>query len=347
MASKLVLLTGASGYVGFRTLHALLDHGFSVRAVVRSSKKAESIRNEPVLRGTTERDLSFAIVPDLGAAGAYNNVMADVTYIVHVASPPPAEPEPSQTLEDSIVKPAVACTLEVLEAARIAGTVKRVVITSSVIATVPTSLLMGTQHDEAFGPEYRAEEIQAPYMNNAMFAYAASKIAALRRAEEWIAAEKPQFDVIHIHPTYVLGRDARSGSLENYPSSTNDIVLNITQGKQDPMPRVMCSVHVDDVAEAHVRSLDGKVPGNQSFVLNCTYPAHLQWDHVKDIVAEKFPKAVDRGIFPNNGSCTTLPGKVDSSKTEEVLGIKHEDFENQVTSAIGQYLEVWESEKGE
>lgn len=55
----------------------------------------------------------------------------DCTYVIHTASPFPSTPPPNP---DDVLKPAVDGSKNVLKACSEAGTVKRVVLTSSVAA---------------------------------------------------------------------------------------------------------------------------------------------------------------------------------------------------------------------
>src|SRR3569833_4602007 len=91
MPGDLVLLTGASGHVGYLILIELLNSGYSVRAAVRSESKADKIRALPSLKGIapSATQLSFITVPDIAAPGAYDEAARGVTYIIHVAAPVP------------------------------------------------------------------------------------------------------------------------------------------------------------------------------------------------------------------------------------------------------------------
>lgn len=93
MPGDRVLITGATGHIGFRTLRYALDNGYTVKAAVRSEQKAETVRSNPALRAyKNSSQLSFVIVPDLTVEGAYDTAVNGVKYIVHIASPLAANP---------------------------------------------------------------------------------------------------------------------------------------------------------------------------------------------------------------------------------------------------------------
>jgi nucleoside-diphosphate-sugar epimerase len=268
MSSSLVLLTGATGLVGFRTLRTALEHGHRVRAVVRSEAKADAVRTNKALNAAPGQ-LEFVIVPDFLKDGAFDIAVSDVRCIIHVASPVPREGlTGADELEAEFIKPAVQGTLGMFESARKAGTVERIVVTSSMVSTLPLEILLGNPSTEVFGPDYRADAIPSPYMNNPSIAYVASKIAALKSADGWVSEHKPAFDVIHIHPSFVLGRDDMTSTSRDFASSTNALALDLVLGKKEEIPRLFATVHVDDVALAHVRALEKSVAGNHSFLLS-------------------------------------------------------------------------------
>lgn len=340
---ELVLLTGGSGHIGFRTLRQALEAGYAVRAVVRSAQKSAAIRNNPALSHIPDLDsrLTFVEVPDFLAPNAFDEAVKGVQHIVHVASPLMWSVG-NEDLEDTMVKPAVQGTLAVLESAKKAGGVKKVVVTSSAVALIPTAVLRGVETtDKVFRVEDRAESIPPPYPHP-MIAYVASKIAALKEAEAWTAREKPEFDVIHIHPSYVGGRDDQTRSLADFKSGTNAYMISSVLGQSDSNPRLATYVHVDDVAEAHIGSLSPSISGHQSFALT-NHGGEATWDDAKEIVAKHFPDAVQKGLLPNNGMQAGAYAYSDIRKTEEAFG-KLKSFEDIVVSVAGHYLELLEKE---
>ncbi|KAK4898341.1 hypothetical protein LTR27_003937 [Elasticomyces elasticus] len=341
----IVLLTGATGHVGFATLKALLQHGYTVHAAVRNDSKAAMVRST-LPQGLAEDRLDFITIPDFLQDGAFDEAMKGVKYVVHVASPLPSNASEGDDLDEVLVKPAVQATLGVFESAQKAATVQRIVVTSSNAATVPLSVLMGQDDGQIYGPDYRSDYLEAPYMNVAMVGYVASKIAALRRAEEWVATRKPAFDVVHIHPSFVEGRNDLTTTTQDFKSGTNAFVLEPVLGWKTDNAKAPSVVHVDDVALAHVRALDPKIEGNQSFLLASSGQDGMQWDDAKTYAKKHFPDAVAKGLLPNNGSAPTSGGgKADNSKTQKVLGIKLQGYEDMVVSVVGHYLEVLEAEK--
>lgn len=267
MAGELVLLTGATGFVGFATLRSALKHGYKIRAAVRSEKKAETVRSNPTLKDISEDQLSFVVIPDFLADGAFDKAIKDVSYVLHIASPiPRPELTGNEDLTAEFVTPAIQATAGVFKSAQKAGTVKRIVITSSAAAIVPVTAFAGS--DEVWTPEHRADPVPEPYFNNVQVAYGTSKTLALKYAEDFIASEKPSFDAIHIHPVIVLGRDELALTAKDVDSGSNSYGIGAPLGRSAPEGFPVVVTHVEDVALAHVRALDPKVAGNQSFLLS-------------------------------------------------------------------------------
>jgi len=82
------------------------------------------------------------------------------------------------------------------------------------------------------------------------------------------------------------------------------------------------SVHVWDVANLHVKALDPKIEGNQSFLAVSEGARGTVWSDAIGIVNRNFPEAVKNGILPNTGSTPTKRTEVYASRTERVFGVK-------------------------
>ena len=334
----LVLITGITGFIGFRTLLETLKHGYRVRAAVRDLSKSQSILANQHLRSLNlpEDTLSFIAVPDITAPSAYTNAVQDVDFIIHLAAPLATGGRPGESLEDSIVKPTVQGAMGMLNAAADSPSVRRVVITNSVFGIVPYENMSSAASSHVFDAETRQPDPTGPYANG-LAAYGASKIAALNKAEAWVAGVRPRFDVVHVHPNYVLGRNYLAASAEEARRGTNNNVLSLVLGqKKDGLLAGGC-VHVLDVAMTHVLALDtAKVAGNQSLIAN----VECEWNEVTAVVSKRFPGAVESGVLPNDGAHKTLPVRIDATKTEERLGFQFRSFEEQVKETVGFYLDL-------
>jgi nucleoside-diphosphate-sugar epimerase len=139
MSSDLVLITGGTGHIGFRTLVTALKAGYRVRTAIRSESKQNDILSAPSIKALSLTDeLTFIIVPDLMVDGAYDEAVKDVNYIIHLASPIILKGEiKPEDYETTLVEPAVAGTVNILKAAINSPDIKRVVITSSIAAIAP------------------------------------------------------------------------------------------------------------------------------------------------------------------------------------------------------------------
>jgi nucleoside-diphosphate-sugar epimerase len=336
ISSDLILMTGITGHVGFRTLIHALRAGYSVRAAVRSEAKAQSILSHRKIQSLhLGSRLTFIIVPDLAAPFAYDEAVRGVHYIIHIASPLMTGRNAPLDNDNLFVKPAVHGTLGMLEAAKKSCSVRRIIITSSIVALVPLPQLNGVERPERpVLPTDRVPFAPGPYENE-FAAYAASKVAALAEAESWIQTQKPSFDVVHLHPSFVLGRNDLAMHTREALKGTNAIILGMTLGKKLG-PIASASVHNEDVARVHVQALDAAVPGNQSYILS----QKTHWEDVQGIVQRQFADSVANRTLPNCGGAGTLELAVDASLTEATFGFKHLGLKQQVKSVVGHYLEL-------
>jgi uncharacterized protein YbjT (DUF2867 family) len=86
MSKELVLITGATGHLGFRTLVFTLQNGFKARVAIRKPEQADRLKSTSSLKPFLE-DVEFVNVPDITADGAYDQAIKGVDHVLHVASP--------------------------------------------------------------------------------------------------------------------------------------------------------------------------------------------------------------------------------------------------------------------
>lgn len=369
MTHSLVLITGATGHIGFKTLVVALQAGYSVRAAVRSEAKQEQVLAAPSIKALNPgSELTFVIIPDLTVEGAYYEAVKGVKYIIHIASPIVLKGEVKpENFQKELIDPAVSATTSILKAAAKTTVIKRIVITSSVVALIDSKYILDETAPEGVVFDHNSRTtLQAPPYPTDFHAYNASKVAALEATDTFIWDEKPAFDIVNISPSFVVGKNELITDAKEATLGTNVTALGVVLGNRLPYPIFGNSVHVDDglyshslhfaglllgvkpehsiaklltspvVAFMQVKALDPKVPAG-------TYIANSDgtvWQDATKIVAESFPETVTKGVLPNNGVHDTRPAKIDAKRSEEVFGFKFKTYKDQVKSIVSHYLEL-------
>jgi nucleoside-diphosphate-sugar epimerase len=343
-SSPLVLITGATGHLGFRTLLDLLRAGYRVRAAVRSEAKAQIILTNPAylaLKSPSDR-LTFVVVPDLTATGAYDDAVKGAGLVVHIASPiTTPQPTPAEQHRKVYIEPAVQGTVGMLEAAAAEPAVRRVVITSSVVAIKPFANFAGGDGGVVTRAEDRIPFPEGPYGND-MEAYSASKVASLLEAEKWLAANKPAFDVVFVHPSFIEGRDELATTRDQVNSGTNKFIILPAIGVSNPLPLPGCVVHNDDVARVHVEALDRKIPAG-SYIASYNPQGRTdgaKWEDINQYVSEYFAEEIKAGLLSNSGKQRSVENNLETAKTESTFGWNFQGLDAMVKSVVGHYVEL-------
>ncbi|KAL8922181.1 MAG: hypothetical protein Q9172_003683 [Xanthocarpia lactea] len=326
MTQGLILITGGTGFVGYACVARALHQGYRVRLAIRNESDVEEIKTAPSCRPYTSA-IEFTVVKDICQEDAFNEAMKDVSYVIHVASPTPG-PDKAEPFRDSIVKPAVSGTVNVLQAA------------------AKSPRWFDNLSDRAAGLTSKLETTLAPVPDDSFAtkdiyaAYHTSKVLAYKATQDFIRDTKPHFTIISIMPSFVIGKHELLTTPEDIisPKTSNWVPLGPIFDGGIPFPMPGTAVHIDDVANIHIAALDPKIDGNQDFVLNAGGIEGMQWNDAKEIVKRRFPEAVDKGLLPLNGSTETKLMKIDASKAERVFNFSYKDFEEQIVSVVGHYL---------
>jgi dihydroflavonol-4-reductase len=248
--SPLVLLTGASGFLGAHTTLALLHAGFRVRAAVRNVPKARARFARFVPAEQSER-LSFVEL-ELTRDDGWVEAATDCSYIVHTASPVPSGP-----VEDAaeVVEPARAGTLRALHAARSAK-VRRVVLTSSTAAVI-------WGHSRDGSKVY--DERDWTLLDDSVAAYQRSKTLAERAAWEYVGGlpENERFELVTVLPGAILGP-----LLDSHCSVSGTIVRALLAREFPGIPDLgFALVDVRDVAAMHVAAMTVPQAAGERFIV--------------------------------------------------------------------------------
>lgn len=237
MSGDLVLVTGGSGFVAGHCILRLLNAGYSVRTTVRSLSREAGVREVLRVGGTEPGDRLACVAADLTSDAGWADAVAGARFVLHVASPFPAQ---VPRHEDELVVPAREGALRVLRAARDAG-VSRAVLTSSFAA-------VGYGHPPQSRP-FTEEDWTDP--DRAPTAYVKSKTLAERAAWDFIAREGGDLELAVVNPVGVLGP-----VLAPDISASVEIVKRLMNGSLPGCPRLSFAfVDVRDVADLHVRAM--------------------------------------------------------------------------------------------
>lgn len=132
MPSSTIFVTGATGFIGSHVVELALNAGHRVRLSVRKEEQIESLKK---LFGPDKSPrIEFAVIPDISKPDAFQNHFGGVDYVFHLASPMPGK---GNDFEREYLQPAVQGTDALLDAAKASPSVKRVVVTSSILALIP------------------------------------------------------------------------------------------------------------------------------------------------------------------------------------------------------------------
>ncbi|POS81178.1 NAD dependent epimerase/dehydratase [Diaporthe helianthi] len=360
MAPGKVLLTGATGFLGSAILIDILKAGYEVNIAVRSESKAKFVREAPAIASLgKDSACKYFIVPDLTTKGCLDEAAAGTDLIIHCANPMPStEGDP----EKNIIIPAVECTLRALESAQKAGTVKRVIILSSVGAFAgpelvggtyipPEEILIGEKINDYFGP---------PFVNP-LVAYCAAKTAALKRSLEWmekaVAEGTVNFDLINLAPNFIFGKVPLATSVKEFASTSNSVLLRMITGAGrspdgKPGPPTMCGgLSVDDFVKTAHKSLDldgVKTPssGPSKHIATYVISSKFEWNDVFPIIARKWPEEVKKGILAGEGDYPSKP-RIGYAMEEfrKTFGFAMSNIETILDGFVPSYLEILEKDK--
>lgn len=266
----LVLVTGATGYIAGHCIRDLLEHGYRVRGTVRSlanPKKTEHLR-----RIAAETGGSLELVEaDLTSDRGWREAVAGCTFVQHVASPFPPE-VPKDEME--LIGPAVGGATRVLQAAAASGTVKRVVMTSSVAAVA-----YGHKDASADTVLTEADWSDADHCDP----YPKSKTLAERAAWELVKGLPPErrFELAVINPGLVLGP-----LLNDDQGTSGELIRKLMVRDMPACPEIgFAPVDVRDVAIAHRLAMERpEAPGNRYICAG----KHIWVQDIAKILAAEF-----------------------------------------------------------
>ncbi len=218
----LVLVTGASGFVGSAVARMALERGFAVRVLVRATSTRKNVESLD----------AQVVVGDMRDEASMREALRGVRYLFHVAADYRLwAPDPHE-IERANLQGA-----EATMRAALAEGVERIVYTSSVATLKVTSEGRIADETMPLAPE------------QAIGVYKRSKVLAERAVERMIAEDG--LPAVIVSPSTPIGpRDVR-------PTPTGRIIVEAALGKIPAFVDTGLNlVHVDDVAAGHLLALE-------------------------------------------------------------------------------------------
>ncbi|GAA5963332.1 hypothetical protein JCM21900_002041, partial [Sporobolomyces salmonicolor] len=239
--------------------------------------------------------------------------------------------------------PAIRGTTEILQAAHRAGTVRKVVITSSFAA-------LQDYHAGAHAGHVYTEEDWCPLTwdeakqaSDQLLVYVASKKYAEAAAWRFVDEKQPQFTVTTILPVYVLGASPQPlASLDGLSVSASWIRAFFDAPKVPQAP-LQAMVDISDVAAAHVAALERPAAAGNRYLVAA--PGDVTGARVARLLRELFPDQAGRfpdpeGVAAGEEEEDVEHWRWDTARAERDLGMRWKSLKETVREAAEQVFEL-------
>ncbi|MGE5447738.1 MAG: NAD-dependent epimerase/dehydratase family protein [Bacteroidales bacterium] len=239
--TKPILVTGGTGYLASWIVKQLLELELDVRTTVRSLANNDKYAHLTTMAVKSKGTLQV-YEADLLKDGSFKEAMKDCELVIHTASP--FKISGIKNAQKELIEPALEGTRNVLNTVNDTQSVKRVVLTSSIVAIFGDAIDIDKTENGIFTEEhwnFSSSPSHQPYPY--------SKTVAEKLAWE-MANAQDRWDLVTIHPGFIIGP-----SLSKRTDSTSiDMMIQLGSGKfKSGVPSGnMTFVDVRDVAKAHV-----------------------------------------------------------------------------------------------
>lgn len=282
---KPVLVTGGTGYIASWIIGQLLDEGKNVRTTVRDIANTKKYEHLSRMAESAKGSLSF-FEADLLLKDSFLEAMNGCELVIHTASP--FKISGLKNAQKELVEPALEGTRHVLESVNQTESVKRVVLTSSIVAVVGDAIDIQQTRNGIFTEDdwnFSSSVQHQPYPY--------SKTLAEKLAWE-MAGQQNRWDLLVINPGFVMGP-----SLSRRTDSTSiEIMHQVASGKfKTGVPAgKMAFVDVRDVAKAHI--LAGFTP--EASGRHICVSDHKTFLDLANVIRSKYPNyPLPKGFVPN------------------------------------------------
>ena len=238
---KPILVTGGTGYIASWIIKYLLEKGFDVRATVRDKSNSDKYKHlSDIAENSTGKLTIFEA--DLLKMGSFEEAMKDCELVFHTASP--FKIAGIKNAQKELIEPALEGTRNVLNSAKENSSVKRIVLTASVVSMHGDAADMKETENGIFTDKdwnTTSSEAHKPY----------SYSKVLAEKEAWkITETQNQFDLVTVHPGFVLGPSLT----KRRDSASIDFMISMLNGKyKTGVPDLTLGiVDIRDLANVHI-----------------------------------------------------------------------------------------------
>ncbi|PWY88118.1 cinnamoyl-CoA reductase [Aspergillus sclerotioniger CBS 115572] len=303
-----ILVTGANGYIASHIIDLLLELGYNVRGTIRSPKPwlDEFFHSR---HSTTHYE--SVTLSNLNDATTLDEIMRDVSGVIHVAS------DVSLSPDTSVIDKTIKSTQLLLQCAAKHSSIRRVVLTSSsTAALLPQPNKPGirvtheTYNDLAVSLAYSPT---TPPAQKPFLVYAASKTEGERHAWNWVRENDPGFVFNTVLPGTNFGKILHP----HIPGSTMSFIRGLQAGNDFAVRAIppQWFINVQDTARLHITALlDRSVTSERIF----GFARPFNWTDVLDVLRES---GVKDGVLPAvpENEARDLGEVVPSRRAEELL----------------------------
>ncbi|KAF5312294.1 hypothetical protein D9619_003807 [Psilocybe cf. subviscida] len=320
-----ILVTGANGYIALWVLRKLLEQGYSVRAQVRSEAKGRHLKE--YFKSYADK-IELIVVEDITKDGAFDEAVKRVAGIEHMASPLNLSTDDP----DDYIVPAVQGTLSVLQSAlKAGGSIKRIVVTSSLAAIFSTVADPPRTFTEAdWGDEFVEAVKQKGKKSTGNEKYRASKTLAEQSAWDFYNKHKSEvgWDLVVVNPPLVIGPPLQEVPTPAQLNASLEAWFNIvfTEQSEGTLKANYGYIHVEDIAQAHILALQKPEAGGERIIISA---GNITWQSTRNLLQKLYPEYYSSEILPagNPGDTGDITAIYDGQKGKRILGIEYKSIE--------------------
>ncbi len=338
---KPILVTGGTGYIASWIIKLLLEKGLNVRATVRDKSNSEKFKHLIEIADNSNGKLTI-FEADLLKVGSFQEAMVDCELVFHTASP--FMISGIKDAQKQLIEPALNGTRNVLNSAKENKSVKRIVLTASVVSMHGDAVDMQDTENGIFTDKDWNRTSTATHRP-----YSYSKTIAEKEAWKIVKTQN-QFDLVTVHPGFVLGPSLT----KRKDSASINFMISLLNGKlKTGVPNLTLGiVDIRDLAKVHVAAgfnpeAEGRyiASAGSSTMLELANILQKKYLTKFKIPKMQLPKIVLYLLGPSQGFSWKyisrnigLALKFDNSKSINELGISYRPIEETILDHAEQVI---------